>query len=71
MSKGSVFLRMIRIGRVRAIWDKVLFKLIVSFNGMVSRKVFLESSHRIETHIDVVIEVLEFHISVAFEFLLD
>ena len=44
----------------------------MSFDGLVIRKkVFSESSHRIETHLDVVVEVLEFHISVAFELCLD
>ena len=39
---------------------------------MVSRKkVFSESSHLIETHLDVVVEVLEFKISVTFELCLD
>ena len=43
-----------------AIWDRVLFKLGVSFDGMVTRKeVFSESSHRIEEHIDVVVEFIE------------
>ena len=48
------------IGRVIAIWDEVFCKLRVSFDVLVTRKeVFLESSHRIETHIDVVVEVIE------------
>ena len=42
-----------------AIWDGAFFKLGVSFDGLVTRKeVFLESSHRIEAHLEVVIEVL-------------
>ena len=54
------------------IWYKVLFKLGVSFGGLVTRKkVFLESSHRIDTHIDVVIQFLEVHSSVSFDFCLD
>ena len=32
---------------------------------------FLESSHLIETHIDVVVEVLEIQSSFSFEFYLD
>ena len=49
-----------RIGRVIMIWDEVLFKLRVYFDGLVIRKkVLSESSHRNETHIYVVIEVLE------------
>ena len=55
-----------------AIWDEVLVKLIVSFDGLVtSKEVFLESSHRIEEHIDVVIEVIEIQSSVSFELCLD
>ena len=54
------------------IWYKVLFILIVSFDVLVSRKkVFLESIHRIETHLDMVVEVLEVHSSVALYFCLD
>ena len=49
------------------IWDGVFFKLRVSFYGLVSsKKVFSESSHRIETNIDVVLEALEVHSSVTF-----
>ena len=55
-----------------AIWDKVLFKLIVSFDGLViGKEVLSDSSHRIETHLEVVIEVLEIQSSVSFEFYLD
>ena len=55
-----------------AIWEKVFFKLRVSFDGLVIRKeVFSESSQRIETHLDVVKEVLEIHSSASFEFCLD
>ena len=51
-----------------AIWDKVFFKLRVSFDGLVIRKeVFSESSYRIETHSDVVKEVLEIQSSFSFE----
>ena len=42
------------------------------FDGLVIRKkVLLKSSHRIETHINVVVEVLEVQISAAFEFYID
>ena len=69
MSKGSVYLDIPGIGMVIAIWDEVFFNLIVSFDGLVIRKeVLLESIHRIETHIDVVKEVLEIQSSVSFEF---
>ena len=55
-----------------AIKEKVFFKLRVSFDGLVIRKkVFSESSHPIERHLDVVKEVLGIHISVSFEFCLD
>ena len=55
-----------------AIWDKVFFKLKVSFDGLViSKEVLSESSHRIERHLDVVKEVLEIHSSVSFELCLD
>ena len=60
------------IGRVIAIWYGVLFKLRVSFDGLVIRKEFFtESSHRIQTHLDVVKEVLEIQSSISFEFFLD
>ena len=72
MSKGSVYLDIPGIGRVIAIWDEVFVKTRVSFDGLVTRKdVFSESSHHIEAHIGVVIEVLEIHSSVSFEFCLD
>ena len=59
MSKGSVYLNIPGIGRVIAIRDKVLFKLRVSFDGLVIRKkVFPESIRRIETQIDVSVEVM-------------
>ena len=55
-----------------AIWDKLFFKLRVSFDGLVIRKeVFSESIHRIERHVDVVKEVLDIQSSVSFEFYLD
>ena len=72
MSKGSVYLYIPGVGRAITIWDEVLFKLKVSFDGLVIRKeVFSESSHRIETHLDVVVEVLETQISFSFELCLD
>ena len=44
----------------------------MSFDGLVSRKkVFYESSHRNETHLDAVLEVLEVKISFAFQFCID
>ena len=53
------------------IWDEVFFKLGVFFDGLVTRKeVFSESSHCIETNIDVVVKVIEVKSSVTFEFCL-
>ena len=55
-----------------AIWDKLIFKIRVSFDGLVIRKeIFSESSHRIYTHLDFVIEILEIQISVSFELCID
>ena len=55
-----------------AIWDKVFFKMRVSFDVLVIRKeVFYESSHRIETYLYVVKEFLEIQSSVSFELFLD
>ena len=72
MSKGVVYLAIPGVGSVIAIWDKAFFKLIVLVDGQVIRKkVFSESIHHIERHIDVVIEVLEIQSSVSFEFYLD
>ena len=44
------------MGRVISILHKLVFKLVVLLDGMVSgKKVFLESSHRIDTLLDVVV----------------
>ena len=54
------------------IWDEVLCKLRVYFDGLVTRKEILsESSHRIDTHLYVVVEVLEIQSSVSFWLCLD
>ena len=54
------------------IWDEVFFELIVPFDRLVSmKKILWGSSHHIETHIDMFVEVIEVHISVSFEFYLD
>ena len=67
MSKLIVGMSIPRIGRVIMIWDEVFFKIGVSFDGQVSRKkVFSELSQRIDTHLDVVVEVLEVQRSVTF-----
>ena len=72
MSKVGVYLDIPIVGGVIAIWDKEFFKLRLSVYGLVIRKkVYSESSHRIERHLDVVIEVLEIQSSVSFEFCLD
>ena len=56
-----------RVGRVITIWDKVFFELIFSFDVLLmSKKILSESSRRIETHIDAVVEVLDVQISAAF-----
>ena len=60
MYKRSVYLEIPGIGRVIATCDEVLFKLRVSFDGLVTREeIFSESSHHIEAHLDVVIEFLD------------
>ena len=72
MSKKGVYLEIPGVGSVITIWEKLLFKLRVSFDELViKKKVFSESSHRIEIHLDVVKEVLEIQRSVYFEFYLD
>ena len=72
MSKGSVYLDIPVIIRVIAIWDEVFFKLRVSFGGLVTMKeVILDYIHRVEAHLDVVIEVLDMQRSVSFDFCLD
>ena len=54
------------------IWDKLFFKLRVSVDVLVIRKKFFsEFSHCIETHLGVVVEVLEVHSSAAFNLCLD
>ena len=58
--KGSVYLEITGIGRVISIWDEVFVKIRVYFDGLATRKeVFSEYNHRVEAHIDVVIEVLD------------
>ena len=57
MSKGSVYLNISIIGRVITIWDEVFCKIRVSVYGIVTiKKVLLESSNHIETHLDVVVD---------------
>ena len=72
MSNGSVGMSIIIIGRVIMIWDEVFFKLRVSFDGLLRiKKVLSEYIHRIETHLDVVVEVLEVQSSVTFGLCID
>ena len=67
MSKGSVYLNIPRIGTVITFCDIVFCKIRVYFYGLVTRKkVLSESSHRIDTHLDVIVEVLEVQSSVFF-----
>ena len=68
VSKGVAGMRIPRTGTANKILDKLFFKLRVSFDGMVIRnKVLSYSSHHIETHLDVVVEVLDIQNSFAFE----
>ena len=72
MSKGIVYLVIPGIGRVIAIWDEVFFKLLLHFDRLVIRnELFSESIHRIEAHLDLVLENIEIQSSVCFEFYLD
>ena len=72
MSKGSVYLKIPIIGRVITIWDKLLFKIRVSFYVLLNRnKVLLESICRIETHVDVVVEASEVQSSFSFDLCID
>ena len=72
MSKGVVYLAIPGVGAVIGIWDNVCFKISVLLYVQVIRKeLFSESSHRIERHLDVVIEIIDIQSSVSFEFYLD
>ena len=56
---------------MRIIWNKVLFKLVLSFDGLVSRKdIFSYYIHRIEKDIGVVVDITEVQSSVSFRFYL-
>ena len=51
---------------------KLFFKLRLSLDGLVTKKkVFSESSHHIDTYLDVVVGFLEVQRSVASEFYID
>ena len=72
VSKGIVGRIVSIIGRVITIWDELLLKPRLSFDRLLSiNEVLLGSIHRIETHIDVVVEFLEVYIRVAFGFCLN
>ena len=72
LAKGIVALYIPRIRRKILIWYEVLLKLRVSFDVLASRKKFLSnSSHRTWKNIYVAVEVIDVHISVAFEFYID
>ena len=72
MSKGSLYLNIPGIGRVIAIWDELFLKMRASFDGLVIRReVFSKCIHHIETHLNVVKNILEIQSSVSFEFYLD
>ena len=72
MYKESAYLNIPIILRFITIWYEVFFKLGVSIYVLVNRKkLFLESSHRIDTNLDVVVEVLKLNSIVSFEFYLD
>ena len=72
MSKGSVYPNISIIERVITIWDEVFCKLGVFIDVLVIRKkVFSDSSHLIEIHLDVFVKVLEFQIRVSFDLCLD
>ena len=59
------------IVKVRAILNKLFFKIIVSFDVLATRKEVLSGSgHRMETHLDVVVEIIEVPISVSFSYIL-
>ena len=60
MYKGSVYMIITIIVRVISIWDKVLCKLRVYFDGLVRKnKVFYEYIQCIDTNIDVVVEFID------------
>ena len=72
MSKGVVYLAITGVGAVIGIRENVFFKISFLLDGQVIKKELLsKSSHRIERHLDVVIEILEIQSSVSFEFYLD
>ena len=60
MTKGSLFLFFSIIVRLRTIWNEVLVKLGVSFDGiLISKVLLLESIQPIETNMYMVLENTE------------
>ena len=57
------------IGMMIITWNEIFLKLGIYFDGLVIRKeLLLQSSHRIEIHIDLFVEIIEVHSSVTFGF---
>ena len=55
------------MGRMRMIWDELIFKIRVSFDGLVIRKkVLFYSVRSIEIHLGLFVEIIEVQISVYF-----
>ena len=72
MDKRIVGLCIPRIERVRVLWHRLFFKFWVYSYVLVSKnKILSDSIHQIETHLDVVVEVIEVQSRVTFEFCLD
>ena len=68
VANNSLYLNFPIIGRVIMIWDGLFFKLKVFFDLLIIRKkLFLVSSHLIDTYLYVVVEVIEVLISFSFE----
>ena len=66
-SKGIIYMNIPIIVRVITIWDEVLYKLRVYIDVLVTRKMVLSySSHHIDTHLDVFVEVIKVQRSVSF-----
>ena len=54
------------------IWEKSFCKLRVSFDRLViTKEVFLKSSHSIEAHLEVLVKIIEIQSSVSFELCFD
>ena len=72
MSKGGVYLNISIIVRVIEICNELFCKLTGYFDGLVTRnKIFSNSIHRIDIHLDVVVEVHKVQSIFSFEFCSD